>query len=133
MSRKAEVLTEAKPALPVGPLVAGWLLPGGGHFLQGRWGRGGLLLGSIGLLFIFGLANEGSFFEPARGNPVDTLGFLGNLCAGLFYFGAKFSGYTSTITAAPHADYGSKFLIVAGLLNVLAILDAYDIAVGKKS
>ena len=131
MMRKEETAAGER-TLPIAPLVAGWLLPGGGHFLQRRWGRGGLLLGAIALLFIFGLANHGIFFEPARGNPIDTLGFLGNLCAGLLYIGVHFTGYTAEISAAPHVDYGTKFLLVAGLLNVLAILDAYDIAIGKK-
>jgi hypothetical protein len=124
-------MTQEKP-LPIGPLVAGWLLPGGGHFLLGRKGRGALLMGAIALLFVFGMLNQGRFFEPARGNWIDSAGFLGNLCAGLFYFGAKLAGYAAPITGSPHSDYGSKFLLIAGLLNVLAILDAYDIAVGKK-
>lgn len=134
MTQKDEgAVAGEKVALPVGPLVAAWLLPGGGHFLQGRWGRGALLLGSISLMFVSGLANGGRFYEPARGNPVDTLGFLGDLCSGLLFLGAKFSGYAALASPAPSADYGTKFLLVAGLLNVLAILDAHDIAVGKKS
>ena len=132
MARKEEAVS-SETALPIGPLVAGWLLPGGGHFLLGRTGRGALLLGAIALPFVFGLVNQGRFFEPARGNPIDTMGFLGNLCAGLFYLGAKFAGYAAPISGSPHSDYGTKFLLIAGLLNVLAILDAYDIAVGKKS
>lgn len=132
MARKDEAVASDK-AVPIGPMVAGWLLPGGGHFLQGKVGRGALLLAAIGLLFVFGLLNNGRFFEPAAGSPIDTMGFLGNLCAGLFYIIAKLAGYTSPISASPHSDYGTKFLLIAGLLNVLAILDAHDIAVGKKS
>jgi hypothetical protein len=124
-------MAQQKP-LPIGPILAGWLIPGGGHFLLRRMGRGALLLSAIALLFAFGMFNEGLFFEPARGNLIDSAGFLGNLCAGLFYFGAKLAGYTAPISAAPHSDFGTKFLLIAGLLNVLAILDAYDIAVGKK-
>lgn len=117
---------------PIGPIVAGWLIPGGGHFLLGRKGRGALLMGAIALIFGFGLLNDGRFFEPTRGSIIDSAGFLGNLCAGLFYFGARLAGYSVPITGSPHSDYGSKFLLIAGLLNVLVILDAYDIAVGKK-
>src|SRR5689334_691016 len=131
MAKKSEAAAEAK-APPIGPMVAAWLLPGGGHFLQGKIGRGALLLGAIGLLFAFGLLNDGLFFEPARGNPIDTMGFLGNLCAGVLYIIAKFGGYAAPISGSPHSDYGTKFLLIAGLLNVLAILDAHDIAAGKK-
>ncbi|MBI2819234.1 MAG: hypothetical protein HYX73_04575 [Acidobacteria bacterium] len=119
--------------MPVGVIFAAWLLPGGGHFLQRRWGRGSLLLGAIGLMFFLGLAMGGRFFHIAPGNFVENLGSLGDFCSGLFYFGAKFWGYDSVSVAAPEADYGTKFLLVAGLLNVLCILDAYDIAVGNKS
>ena len=119
--------------IPVGVLFAAWLLPGGGHFLQRRWGRGALLLGSIGLMFLLGLAMGGRFFQMTPANLVEALGGLGDLCPGLFYLGAKFLGYNMSSAAAPAADYGTKFLLVAGLLNVLCILDAYDIAVGNKS
>ena len=132
MAKKSEAIAEAKTSA-AGPMVAAWLLPGGGHFLLGKVGRGALLAAAIGLLFAFGLFNDGRFFEPARGNPIDTIGFLGNLCAGLFYLVAKFAGYAAPISGSPHSDYGTKFLLIAGLLNVLAILDAHDIAVGKKT
>jgi len=132
MVRKEEAAAGDK-AVPIGPMVAGWLLPGGGHLLLGKLGRGALLLAAIGLLFGFGLLNEGRFFEPGPGSPIDTMGFLGNLCAGLLYVGAKVAGYAAPISASPHSDYGTKFLLIAGLLNVLAVLDAHDIAVGKKN
>lgn len=131
MPHREEAMTKDN-SLPIGPIVAGWLLPGGGHFLLRRFGRGALLMGAIALLFVFGLINEGRFFEPSRGNLIDSAGFLGNLCSGLFYLGAKFAGYAAPISGSPHSDYGTKFLLIAGLLNVLAILDAHDIAVGKK-
>lgn len=114
------------------PLIAAWLVPGGGHLYQRRWGRGALLCGSISALFLAGLAMQGRFFALAPSNPVETLGFLGDFCAGLLFLGARLLGYSATASASPIADYGTKFLLVAGLLNVLCILDAYDIAIGKK-
>jgi hypothetical protein len=134
-SNEATTESAAKLPVPMGVLAAAWLIPGGGHFWQRRWGRGGLLLGSIGLMFFLGLAMGGRFFQlqlkPV--NYVETLGYLGDLCSGLFCLGAKFFGYDVPPAASPAADYGTKFLLVAGLLNVLCILDAYDIAVGNKS
>ena len=118
--------------LPLGPLVAAFLLPGGGHFWLGRWGRGAILLAAVGVLFLAGLLMNGRFFQLQPGNMVETLGFLGDLCSGLLYFGAKFVGHVDEVVASPIADYGTKFLLVAGLLNVLCVLDAYDIAVGNK-
>ncbi len=77
---------------------------------------------------------RGRVFEltPAT-NLVETLGFLGDLGTGLLFLGARFFGYDQDVMASPMADYGTKFLLVAGLLNILCILDAYDIATGKKS
>ena len=132
METKAATSDSAEK-IPMAVLVAAWLLPGGGHFWQRRWGRGALLLGSIGLTFALGLSYGGRFFQLVPGNFVETLGYVGDLCSGLLYLGAKFWGYEMPAVAAPAADYGTKFLLVAGLLNVLCILDAYDIAVGNKS
>jgi hypothetical protein len=132
-SKAAATESAERVQVPVGVIVAAWLLPGGGHFLLRRWGRGSLLLGAIGLIFFVGLAMGGRFFHITPGNIVETLGSLGDFCSGLLYFGARFWGYDAVPVAAPAADYGTKFLLVAGLLNVLCILDAYDIAVGNKS
>ena len=79
------------------PAVAlGWLIPGGGHFLLKRSGRGALLLVSITLMFLFGLMMRGSLFEPQTGDLLTTLintgGFIGNLCAGVLYLLARMFG-----------------------------------------
>jgi hypothetical protein len=122
----------AKAEIPVLPLVAAGLLPGGGHFWQGRWGRGAILLGAVGLMFVAGLLMGGRFFRFEPGNFVETLGFLGDLCSGLLFIAAHLAGHQGAVASSPIADYGTKFLLVAGLLNVLCVLDAYDIAVGNK-
>ncbi|OFW10641.1 MAG: hypothetical protein A3G20_03805 [Acidobacteria bacterium RIFCSPLOWO2_12_FULL_59_11] len=122
----------ARTTQPFVPLIAAWLVPGGGHLYQRRWGRGALLCGSVSALFLAGLTMQGRFFEPASSNMVEMLGFLGNFCSGLLFLGAKQMGYNAVASASPIADFGTKFLLVAGLLNVLCILDAYDIAMGKK-
>jgi hypothetical protein len=123
----------AKGKVPIAPILAAWLIPGGGHLWQRRWGRGALLLVSISAMFLLGVAMGGRMFKLTPSNIVETLGFLSDFCSGLLFMGAKFAGYDPAQAAAPAADYGTKFLLVAGLLNVLCILDAYDIAVGKKN
>jgi hypothetical protein len=122
----------ARAAFPVAPVVAAWLVPGGGHFWLRRWGRGAILLATVGAMFVAGLLMQGRFFRFDPSNIVETLGYLGDLCAGLLFVGAKFAGYEAAASGSPIVDYGTKFLLVAGLLNVLCILDAYDIAVGNK-
>ena len=122
-----------KVKVPIAPILAAWLIPGGGHLWQRRWGRGALLLVSISAMFLLGVSMGGRLFQLTPSNIVETLGFLSDFCSGLLFMTTKFFGYGPPEVASPIADYGTKFLLVAGLLNVLCILDAYDIAIGKKS
>src|ERR1700693_5153161 len=103
--------------IPIGPVLFGWLIPGGGHFYQRRWGRGALLLLSIGALFLAGVTMRGRMFELAPANIVESLGYLSELGSGLLFLATKFAGYNPEELAAPAADFGTKFLLVAGLLN----------------
>ncbi len=113
-------------------LVAGWLVPGLGHLMQKKWIRGILLMAAILTMFIFGLAMQGKVYSANTGDLLDILGFLGDIGGGGMYFVTKmFDGGQGAIFRAT-ADYGTKYIIVAGLLNVVACIDAYHIAIGKK-
>ncbi len=119
------------------PVVAlGWLIPGGGHFLLRRRGRGALISLSVIMMFVLGLMMRGPMFQPQTGDLLTTIiytgGFIGDLCSGILYFLAVWLGYAQPDVAGHVHDYGAKFLVAAGLLNVLALTDAYEIAVGKK-
>ena len=107
-----------------------------GHFYMKRWNHGGLLLFSIAGMFIFGLMMRGRMFEPMGGDLFTTVvnwgGFVGDLATGALYFLANWLGYQQPPLATAVADYGTKFLVCAGLLNILAIIDAYEIAIGEK-
>jgi hypothetical protein len=131
------VTTEGQPVRPWLPVVAlAWFIPGGGHFLLGKRGRAALIAGSVALTFLFGLLTRGALFEPQTGDVLTTLiytgGFIGNLASGLLYFVAVWMGYSQPDVAGHVHDYGTKFLVAAGLMNLLAMVDAYDIAKGKK-
>jgi len=120
------------------PSVAvGWVVPGGGHFLLKKNGRGALLLLSVTFMYLFGLMMRGVLFAPKLGDLLTTLiycgGFLGNLASGILYLLTVWLGYTQPDVAGHIHDYGTKFLVTAGLLNVLAMVDAYEIAAGRKS
>ena len=119
------------------PAVAvGWLIPGGGHFLLKRPARAGILFASVLAMFLLGLMMRGMLFEPQTGDLLTTViyvgGFVGNLASGLLYFIAVWFGYAQPDVAGHVHDYGTKFLVAAGLLNILAMVDAYEIAIGKK-
>ena len=117
-------------------LFASWLLPGAGHFLLGRRGRGAIIFVTVLVSFVLGILMRGAMFEPKSGDLLTTLiqygGFVGDLCSGIFYLLAVWLGYSEADQAGHSHDYGAKFLVAAGLLNVLAMVDAWDISIGKR-
>ena len=110
-----------------------WLIPGAGHLIQKRWIRGGLLMASIVLMFAFGLLMDGRIYRPNGGDILDILGFIGDLGAGGMYIVSRAMDLGHTIVPHATADYGTKYIIVAGLLNFISVADAYHIAIGKKA
>ena len=134
-----EKAQDAKPELKtwLGPVVLAWLAPGGGHLYLKRWNRGALLAFAILGMFVFGLMMRGKMFEPTEGDLFTEVlhygGYFFNMAAGAPYFLATWLGYSQPELAGAAPDYGTKFLVCAGLLNILAMVDAYEIATGRKS
>jgi len=125
----------AAPPLTMMSVVApavGWLIPGAGHLLQKRWGRGLLLMVSIVAMFVLGLLMQGRIYHPNGGDILDILGFVGDVGAGGLYIVTVAKDWGQGAIAQATADYGTKYLIVAGLLNLISAADAYHIAIGKK-
>jgi hypothetical protein len=115
----------------VAPAI-GWLIPGAGHLIQKRWIRGLLLMASIVIMFILGLALQGRVYRPNGGDILDILGFVGDVGAGGLYIVTRALDLGQGAIAHATADYGTKYIIVAGLLNFISAADAYHIAIGKK-
>lgn len=132
-TEKAKV-AEATPLTLMSVLApaVGWLIPGAGHMIQKRWIRGVLLFISIASLFLLGLGMQGRIYKANGGDILDMLGFVGDVGAGAFYIITLAQDWGQGAIAFATADYGTKFMIVAGLLNFIAIADAYHIAIGKK-
>ena len=126
----------------VGPVVwlpmvgLAWLLPGAGHFLLKRHVPGLLSFGCVLITYLLGLMMRGALFSPQTGDLFTTLiytgGFLANLASGIFYLLTVWLGYNQPDVAGHVHDYGTKFLVAGGLMNILAMVDAFEIAVGKK-
>jgi hypothetical protein len=135
--RSKKTVAAAQPEYPltamavIAPIV-GWLIPGGGHILLKRYGRGVLLLISVVAMFLIGLGMQGRIYKPNGGDILDILGFVGDVGSGLLYFVARAMDWGNVMAANAAADYGKTFLIVAGLLNFIAAADAHHIALGKK-
>jgi hypothetical protein len=121
----------------IAPVALAWLAPGGGHFLLKRYGRAAMLAACVTLMFLCGLMMRGAMFQPQRGDLLTTLinvgGFVGNVANGILYLVTIWLGYSQPDVPGHVHDYGAKFLVSAGLLNILAMVDAYEIAAGRKS
>ncbi len=113
--------------------IAAWLIPGCGHFLLGRKGRALILFGSILCMFLLGLAMQGQFFNMHSSSILQALGFFGEMCVGVAMPAAMFFGYSGGNGFFASADYGTAYLVAAGMLNALTIFDACDIALGRKN
>ena len=113
-----------------------WIIPGAGHFLVGRRGRGLIVFFTVLATFAVGLLMYGPMFHPGGADVltrlINTGGFIGDLANGALYFVTIACGYAQADAGGHASDYGSKFLVVAGLLNILAMVDAYEIATRQK-
>jgi len=112
--------------------LAGWLLPGLGHFIQRRWIRGLLLMLAVFIMFFAGIGMQGKVYGFNTGDLLDILGFVGDVGSGLLYFIARAMDWGGGNIQRAVADYGTKYIVVAGLLNIIAAVDAHQIAIGKK-
>jgi hypothetical protein len=129
----AQQVSGEKSMFPALVLLAGWLIPGAGHFLVGKWVRALLLFAAILTMYIIGLALAGQIYQPNTGDLLDMLGFVGQLGTGLLYVLARFFGWGAASVVNTLADYGTKFLVVGGLLNIIAAVDAHNLANGRKA
>jgi hypothetical protein len=112
--------------------AAAWAVPGLGHLWLGRRQKGIVFLVAVPLMFVFGLWLEGRLFPFQISEPLVALAFIADLGIGLPYFIAKSIGAGAGRVVAITYEYGNAFVIVAGLLNMLVVLDAFDISKGRK-
>jgi hypothetical protein len=116
--------------------LAGWLVPGLGHILQGRLLKGALGGLAILLLFALGVALGGHVYglwDTSEGLLSTLFGFC-DLGSGLLYIASRATGFA--VREQPElatSEYGNVFMMVAGLLNFILALDAFDIGAGRKS
>ena len=120
--------------------AAAWFVPGLGHLLQRRWWRALLMGGAVWLSFFIGLAMGGHMFDlnaPEGSSQIlQVPPMIANLGTGALYIISWLLGYGFADVPAQAAratyEYGNTFLLIAGLMNYLTTLDAFDIAVGRK-
>jgi hypothetical protein len=112
--------------------LAAWAVPGAGHLLLGRIRKGLTFLIALTLMFLSGLWLEGRLFPIEIKQPLVALAALADMGIGVPFFIARQAGAGAGRVVALTYEYGNAFLIVAGLMNMLVVLDAFDIAQGRK-
>jgi len=112
--------------------LASWAIPGAGHLWQGRRQKGIVFLIAVPLMFALGLLLRGRLFPFDLSEPLVGLAAFADLGIGIPYFIASALGFGVGDVRAVTYEYGNAFLIVAGLLNLLVVIDAYDVALGRK-
>ena len=130
---RARTTGKSTTIAPVVILIAGWLVPGLGHLLLKKWIRASLIFVSILSMFLIGLALKGKIYSPNTAELLDMLNFAGSLGTGLLYIIARAFDLGQSAVQIAIADYGTKFIVVAGLLNIICAVDAHSLATGRKA
>jgi hypothetical protein len=120
------------PGVAASFAIAGWFVPGLGHVLSGRHGRGVIYFLTVAALVITGFLQRGFVFSHHFVDAFSLLGFLADAGTGIFYFTARIFELGGPDIARAAGDYGTRFIATAGVLNVLIALDAYSTAIGEK-
>jgi len=109
-----------------------WLIPGFGHLLQKKRTKGLVFFVAILLIVATGIWMEGGFYKTKPLHPLMILGFIGDFGIGIFFFLLKWLGFAEGNIKAVTFQYGNAYLAIAGLLNYLIALNAFDIAKGRR-
>jgi hypothetical protein len=132
MPRARKPVVDAVPRKRLALLcLAGWLLPGAAHLLLGRR-KGWVFLVALTLMYVLGLMLEGRLYAFETTQPLNWIYAIGGHALGTHYFVARALGYGTGRVEAVTFEYGDTYLVTAGLLNILVIFDALDVAVGRK-
>lgn len=133
MPKTESVAAPERPAAnPHLAAVLAWVLPGAGHLYLRRPARAAAFFALVLLSLVMGCTLDGNLYQQLGGSPLASLATLACMGMGLPYFILRFAiGYTGDILTAGY-EYGSAFILSAGLMNLLLVLDAWDIARGIK-
>lgn len=128
----ARASNDTRSRQPILVCLAAWVLPGAGHLLLGRRAKGLIFLIALPLMFAIGVGIEGRLFPFQLSEPLAGLAAIADVGIGVPYFVAWALGLGAGRVLAVTYEYGNAFLITAGLLNMLVVVDVYDIALGRK-
>jgi hypothetical protein len=113
--------------------LAAWSVPGLGHVIARRWIRGVVFFLCAGGLAVTGFLLRGNVFAQHSSDPFGTLGFLADAGSGVFYFLSRFFEAAGPDVSKAAGDYGTRLIAAAGVVNILGVFDAYEIAMGRRA
>lgn len=120
------------PWRAVGLCALAWLVPVSGHLLLRRRGRALVFAAVLLTAVLVGVSLDGNLHRILPGQPLTVLFTLGSMGIGAPYFVLRWGmGYVG-VPEAPGYEYGTVFLLSAGLMNLLLVLDVWDIARSRK-
>jgi hypothetical protein len=118
-----------------GPLafLLGWLVPGLGHIVQKKYGRGAVFFTCITAMTAMGLFMGGKIYPFQTENPLTILAFFADIGNGIVYLLSRFLPIGLGELKRVTFEFGTAYIAGAGLLNFLIALDALDVSLGKKT
>jgi hypothetical protein len=132
--RAAITTGRINPTMAVVAAVAGWFVPGLGHLLLRRWTKAIVYFLAVGGLAVAGLMMRGNVFHSNGADAFEVLGYLADMGSGMFYFLAQRIDAAGPDVAHAAGDYGTRLIASAGVLNMLCVLEAFEIGLrGRES
>jgi hypothetical protein len=133
MAETEKIEAKGNQPMAIAAAVAGWIVPGLGHLILGKWGKAIGYFVAVGALAVVGLRLRGEVFASG-GDAFGTLGFLADLGAGVFYFLAHTINTLGPDVSRAAGDYGTRLIATAGVVNLLCVLEAFEIGLhqGRK-
>ena len=112
--------------------IVAWFIPGLGHLVLRRWGRAMVFFISAGGLAITGYLLRGNVFPAHSADAFSTLGFFADASSGVFYLLSRVLEAAGPDVSRAAGDYGTRFIAAAGIVNLISVCDAYEIALGRR-
>jgi hypothetical protein len=117
----------------IGVALAGWAVPGLGHLLLRRWFKAAVYFVCIAGLAYASLLMRGGIFSRTGDDILDRLGFVADLGTGTFYYLARMIETKGSDLSRAAGDYGTRLFATAGVLNILTVLEAFEIGRGRRN
>ena len=118
---------KGNPVMGAVAAVAAWIVPGLGHLLLRKWLKAAAYFLCVGALAVVGILLRGNVFPYGAGDPFGILGFVADVGSGVFYFAAHAINPAGADVSRAAGDYGTRLIATAGVVNMLCMLEAFEI------